>query len=162
MEGPICKIWPELKVEDDYEGRRWLWSLLTETSSKFAITWAIDLQFQIRKIREREHGKENSPVTLDWLQVHRKSHSTNEKQQEDFGDRLQRLEIDFQHDSFSQNWVFGFSQPARGLIRQEDFRKEVAATRGTDDGGGARVAARVRFWGEIGMGMRGGGALKLI
>jgi hypothetical protein len=37
---------------------------------------------------------------------------------------------------------------------------------GGDDGGGtrvvARVPARVRFCGEIGMGMRGGGAPKLI
>jgi hypothetical protein len=33
---------------------------------------------------------------------------------------------------------------------------------GGDDGGGTRVAARVRFCGEIGMGMRGGGAPKLI
>jgi hypothetical protein len=35
-------------------------------------------------------------------------------------------------------------------------------TRGTGDGGGAQVAARVRFLGEIGMGMRGGGAPKVL
>jgi hypothetical protein len=33
---------------------------------------------------------------------------------------------------------------------------------GSSDGGGIRVAAIVRFWGEIGLGMRGGGAPKLI
>jgi hypothetical protein len=33
---------------------------------------------------------------------------------------------------------------------------------GNDDDGGTRVAARVRFWGRIGMGMHGGGAPKLI
>jgi hypothetical protein len=33
---------------------------------------------------------------------------------------------------------------------------------GSDDGGGIRVTAIVRFWGEIGMGMRGLGAPKLI
>jgi hypothetical protein len=38
----------------------------------------------------------------------------------------------------------------------------MAATTGISDGGGARVAARVQFWGEIGMGMHGGGAPKLI
>jgi hypothetical protein len=34
--------------------------------------------------------------------------------------------------------------------------------RGTGDGGGAQMAVRVQFSGEIGMGMRGGGAPKLI
>jgi hypothetical protein len=33
---------------------------------------------------------------------------------------------------------------------------------GSGDGGGTRVVARVRFSGEIGMGMHGGGAPKLI
>jgi hypothetical protein len=33
---------------------------------------------------------------------------------------------------------------------------------GSGDSGGTRVTARVRFWGEIGMGMRVGGAPKLI
>jgi hypothetical protein len=33
---------------------------------------------------------------------------------------------------------------------------------GSDDGGGTRVAARAQFWEGIGMGMRGGGAPKLI
>jgi hypothetical protein len=30
------------------------------------------------------------------------------------------------------------------------------------DGGGTRVVTRAQFWGKIGMGMRGGGAPKLI
>jgi hypothetical protein len=38
------------------------------------------LRFQIHKVREQEYGKENSPVTLDWLQVHQTSHSRDEKQ----------------------------------------------------------------------------------
>jgi hypothetical protein len=38
----------------------------------------------------------------------------------------------------------------------------VAATTGSGDGGGTRVAARVRFGGEIGMRMHGGGAPELI
>jgi hypothetical protein len=66
-----------------------------------AITWAIDLRFQIRKVQEREYAKRNSLVTSDWLQVQRKSRSPNEKQQQDFSDRLWRLQIDFRHDSFS-------------------------------------------------------------
>jgi hypothetical protein len=33
---------------------------------------------------------------------------------------------------------------------------------GSGDGGGTRVEARVQFCGEIGLGMRGGGAPKLI
>jgi hypothetical protein len=39
---------------------------------------------------------------------------------------------------------------------------EVAATTGGGDDGETRVEARVQFWGEIGLGMRGGGAPKLI
>jgi hypothetical protein len=38
----------------------------------------------------------------------------------------------------------------------------VAATTGNGDGGGTWVEARVRFWGEIDMGMHGGRAPKLI
>jgi hypothetical protein len=38
----------------------------------------------------------------------------------------------------------------------------VAATTGSGNDGGTRMAARVRFGGKIGMGMRGGGAPKLI
>jgi hypothetical protein len=67
---------------------------------EFAITWAIDLGFHIRKVWKREYNKGNSPVMLDWLQVHQKSHSTDEKQQQDFDDRLQRLQIEFWLDSF--------------------------------------------------------------
>jgi hypothetical protein len=40
----------------------------------------------------------------------------------------------------------------------KSFRIEVAATRGTSDGGGAWVSASVHFEGEIGMGRHEGGA----
>jgi hypothetical protein len=132
------------------------------TSPEFAITWAIDLWFQIRKVQEWQYGKGNSPVTSDWLQVHRKSCSPDKKQWQDFSDRLRRLQIDFQHDSFSYGYVLDFSRSARGLIWWEDFGKGVVVARGTGDGGGTRVVARVWFWGEIGMEEHGGGAPELI
>jgi hypothetical protein len=41
--------------------------------------FAIDLQFQIHKVWDQKYDKGNSLVISDRLQVHRKSHSTNEK-----------------------------------------------------------------------------------
>jgi hypothetical protein len=38
----------------------------------------------------------------------------------------------------------------------------VAVISGSGDGGGTQVKARVRFCGEIGLGMHGGGAPKII
>jgi hypothetical protein len=84
------------------------------------------------------------------------------KQRQDFDDRLRRLQIEFRRDSFSYDYVFSFSRPARDLIWREGFGIEVAATTGSGDGGGTRVVARARFWGGIGMGMHWGGAPKLI
>jgi hypothetical protein len=49
----------------------------------------------------------------------------------------------------------GFSRSAHGLFGQEDFRKEVVVTRGNDDGGGARVAARVWLGAKLTLGGMG-------
>jgi hypothetical protein len=62
----------ELKLEDDY---RVCSPELHRSSPEFGITWAIDLWFKIRKVQERVYAKGNSPVTLEWLQICRKSHS---------------------------------------------------------------------------------------
>jgi hypothetical protein len=98
VRGPICKIWIELKVEDDYgvsspELHRKFTGICYNLRYRHLISDPLSPGARVRQ--EELTGNVGLISSLP------EKSQPNEKQRQNFGDRLQRLQIEFQRDCFS-------------------------------------------------------------